>query len=293
MNEFIASSQQGNNKVTTTVWVVLLVFFANVIGSIPGAWATVTQKVHPDKFPVYVVTGLMLLGFAVSLIALWLLVKYIHQRNPVTLVTPLLSINWKRILLSGGLWLACSVFIEFLTYLIKPDFYKFTFEASVWFPSFFVGLALIPLQSWFEEMFFRGYLLQTISRWNIWVGIGITTVLFGLAHSFNEEIQAMGGLALAMIYYMGFGLFAALLTITDKKLELPMGLHAANNIYAFLIVGYPSSSLPTASIFTTARLSFPLMLTQWILALILYIIALKVLKITKFSFSNSEPSNTL
>lgn len=293
MNEFIASATKGRNNVLLYIGVVLLVAVASILGSYPGVWAMDSQKLHPEAFPAYLVTGLMLLSFVASLITLWFLVKYVHQRNPFTLITPQIKVNWQRILISGGLWLGCTIVVELITYLIKPDFYKFTFSASLWFPSLLIGLLLIPLQSWFEEMFFRGYLLQAIGSLNLWVGIGITSVLFGLAHSFNDEVDAAGGLAIAMIYYIGFGLFAALLAVTDKTLELPMGIHAANNIYAFLVVGYPSSSLPTASIFATTRLSFPLMIIQWVIVLILYVVALKVLKLTSFSFNNLEEPNSL
>ena len=74
-----------------------------------------------------------------------------------------------------------------------------------------------------------------------------------------------------MVFYIGFGLFLAILTFFDKTLELPLGIHAANNIYAFLFVGYPSSSVPSATIWMISELNFPLMIAQWIIALGIYL----------------------
>jgi uncharacterized protein len=278
MNLFIDAALKGRNTIGYYVSVVILVIVANVLGSIPGAWALGTWKHTPTEILVYIVTSLMLLGFAFSLLVLWLLIQPIHQRKAQTLINPTGVISWRRVLLSALLWLACTAVVEILTYFIHPSYYKLSLDWSLWLPSLVLGLILIPLQSWFEEIFFRGYLLQGIGSWNIWAGVAITTVVFGLAHSFNDEVEAAGGLGIAMIYYMGFGLFAALLAVFDKSLELPMGIHAANNIYAFLLVGYPSSSLPSASIWATTQLNFPVMLIQWVLALGLYVLlARKVL----------------
>jgi uncharacterized protein len=280
MNLFIDAALKGRNTIGYYVAVVILVLVANVIGSLPGGWALVTWKDTPAEIPVYAVTGLMLLGFAFSLIVLWLLMRPIHKRVAQTLINPTGVINWRRVLLSAMLWLACTAIVEIATYFVHPAYYKLSFDWSVWLPSLVLGVILIPLQSWFEEIFFRGYLLQGIGSWNLWAGVAITTIVFGLAHSFNDEVEAAGGLGIAMIYYMGFGLFAALLAIFDKSLELPMGIHAANNVYAFLLVGYPSSSLPSASIWVTTQLNFPVMLIQWILALGLYVLlARKVLNL--------------
>jgi uncharacterized protein len=275
MNLFIASALKGRNSIGYYVSVVILVIVANVLGSLPGGWALTNWKSTSAQIPVYIVTSLMLLGFAFSLLVLWLLMLPIHQRKAQTLINPTGVINWQRVFLSALLWLVCTSVIEVLTYFVRPSYYKLSFDWSLWLPSLVLGLILIPLQSWFEEIFFRGYLLQGIGSWNIWAGVVITTAIFGLAHGFNDEVEAAGGLGIAMIYYMGFGLFASLLAIFDKSLELPMGVHAANNIYAFLLVGYPSSSLPSASIWVTTQLNFPVMLIQWVLALGLYVLLAK------------------
>ncbi len=269
---FVDAARQGKNKFLLYAAIFLLVIVTNMVGSLPGAWVLVQQKTNLLHLPVYAVISLMLLGFVVSLIALWLCVKYIHQRNPLTMISPTAAVNWERVLKSGGLWLFCSAVVELVTYLLFPDKYRLSLNWGDFLPSLVIGLLLIPLQTSFEELFFRGYLMQGIGSWNLWAGIAITSVLFGLAHSFNDEVEAVGSLGIAMIYYIGVGLFFALLAVYDKTLELPLGIHAANNIYAFLFVGYPSSSVPSATIWMTTELNFPLMIGQWVVALVIYLL---------------------
>ena len=271
-NSFVEAAKLGINKFGIYVAVFILILIANVLGSLPGAWAMIQQKEGYLHLPVYVLTSLLLLGFAFLLLALWLCVKFIHKRNPLTMISPTAQVRWDRVLKSGALWFFCSIVVELTTYLLFPDKYRLSLNWSDFLPSLLLGLLLIPLQTSFEELFFRGYLMQGLGSWNVWAGIAITSVLFGLAHSFNEEVEAVGSLGIAMIYYIGVGLFFALLTMYDRTLELPLGIHAANNIYAFLVVGYPSSSLPTASIWMTTELNFPLMIGQWVVALVLYLL---------------------
>lgn len=137
-------------------------------------------------------------------------------------------------------------------------------------PALVVGLIMIPIQSTAEELLFRGYLLQGIGKKNIWAGIIITGIFFGLAHGLNPETEKVG-FALGMSYYISVGLFFALLAIFDKKLELPIGIHAANNVYSFLIVSYPDSVLPSPSIFSMSELNFPSMIVGWVITVVIYV----------------------
>src|SRR5659263_611615 len=57
-----------------------------------------------------------------------------------------------------------------------------------------LSLTLIPFQAGFEEILFRGYLIQGfayLSR-NRWLPIVATSVLFGLMHALNPEVKEYG-----------------------------------------------------------------------------------------------------
>lgn len=52
--------------------------------------------------------------------------------------------------------------------------------------------------------------------------------------------------------YFAVGAFLALITVRDGGLELALGAHAANNLFAALILNHVTSSLPTAGVWQIA-----------------------------------------
>jgi uncharacterized protein len=268
-NSFIDIARTGKNG----RWLYLAGFVITMIAAIVFAFPVVLVtdlKTQKPTVPAYQYLAVAILQFIGIIVGLWFVMKYLHERPFKTLITPLSEINWKRIAQSAGLWLGITVVVEILFYTIYPEMYNFTLNVEEFIPAFIVGILLIPFQSTAEELLFRGYLLQGIGKKNIWAGILITGTLFGLAHGLNPETQKVG-LALAMTYYISVGLFFALLAVFDKKLELPIGIHAANNVYAFLIVSYPDSALPSPSIFSLTELNFPLMIVGWAITVVIYV----------------------
>jgi len=79
------------------------------------------------------------------------------------------------------------------------------------------------------------------------VSILITGVLFGLLHGANPEVAKIGYELL--IYYIASGVFLGVVTHMDDGLELGMGYHAANNLFAALIVTNDWQAFHTDAIF--------------------------------------------
>ena len=69
---------------------------------------------------------------------------------------------------------------------------------------------------------------------NKWAPLLTTSVLFGLMHIFNPEVDKIGYIIL--IYYIGTGLFLGIITLMDDGMELSLGFHAANNLIGALLV---------------------------------------------------------
>jgi hypothetical protein len=116
-----------------------------------------------------------------------------------------------------------------------------------------MAIIITPLQTTAEELFFRGYLVQAgslISRnWiflSIWSG-----VLFALPHFTNPEVAANTGLVLLTFFVLGA--FLTWISLKDGTIELAIGVHAANNLMAGLLVTFPESVLPTPAILTTTH----------------------------------------
>lgn len=268
-NTFIDIARTGKNSFWLYVAGFVIVMAAAVLFSLPTVLVT-DLKTQKPTVPAYQYLAVAILQFVGIIVGLWFVMKYLHQRPFKTLITPLTEINWKRIAQSAGLWFGITIVVELLFYALFSEMYSFTLKIEDFMPALIVGLIMIPIQSTAEELLFRGYILQGIGMKNIWAGVIITGVFFGLAHGLNPETEKVG-FALGMSYYISVGLFFALLAIFDKKLELPIGIHAANNVYSFLIVSYPDSVLPSPSIFSMNELNFPLMIVGWIITVVIYI----------------------
>ena len=99
-----------------------------------------------------------------------------------------------------------------------------------------IALLFIPLQTSFEELLFRGYLMQGMGILfrNAWIPLILTSVGFGLLHAFNPEVDKLGPLIL--LYYVGTGFLFGIITLLDEGTELALGMHAANNVAAAVFV---------------------------------------------------------
>tara|TARA_B100001939_G_C16563550_1_gene455448 strand:+ start:38 stop:490 length:453 start_codon:yes stop_codon:yes gene_type:complete len=108
---------------------------------------------------------------------------------------------------------------------------------------------MIPVQSILEELIFRGYLMQglTVFFKNRLLPLLSTSIIFGLLHILNPEIQKIGyGL---LIYYIGTGLFFGIVTLMDEGVELSSGFHVSNNLVASLLVTADWTAFETYSFF--------------------------------------------
>jgi len=113
-----------------------------------------------------------------------------------------------------------------------------------------ISITLIPFQSTFEEVLFRGYLMQGIGAWtrSKMIPLLISSLMFGLMHSFNPEIKEFG-FWLMMPQYVIFGLIFGLVTVLDNGIELAMGAHAANNIFLSVLLTQKASALQTPAMY--------------------------------------------
>lgn len=109
---------------------------------------------------------------------------------------------------------------------------------------------MIPLQTTCEEYGFRGYLAQGIGSWmrNRWAVLIITSVAFGRCTAPNPEVKEYG-YGIMMAQYITMGLILGVVTLLDDGIEVAMGIHAANNIFASVLLTFKGSVLPTAALF--------------------------------------------
>lgn len=190
-----------------------------------------------------------LFPFAIGLAMVFLWVKYIHRQSITSLTTSRKKIDWKRIFFSFSLWTVITVVLLGVDYVISPENYQWNFELVPFLTLAAIAIILVPIQTSFEEYFFRGYLMQGLGvafKYK-WVPLFLTSTIFGLLHLGNPEVAKLGNLI--MVYYIGTGFFLGIMTLMDEGLELALGFHASNNLITALLVTADWTAFQTNSVF--------------------------------------------
>ena len=157
-----------------------------------------------------------------------------------------------RIVMGAAAWFALSAIATMIDWRLHPGAYRTTFVASTFVPFALVTLVLLPVQSWAEELFFRGWILRWASSLQAPAQVVLSGVVFALPHLGNPEASRQTLLAFGSWFLLGAGW--AYVSVRDGGIELAMGAHLANNAFSLLIVGYDGAVLPTSAIFTTSSL---------------------------------------
>ena len=190
----------------------------------------------------------MLLPFVGGLLCLLLIVKVLHRQSAVQLTTARDRIDWSRVWFAFVLWGVVSVAMILLDYLLTPEDYVLNFKLQPFIILCVIAVIMIPLQTSFEEYLFRGYLMQGlgVTFKSRWLPLFFTSIVFGLLHIANPEIEKLG--YILMVYYIGTGLFLGITTLMDDGLELALGFHAANNLFTALLVTADWTAFQTHSV---------------------------------------------
>jgi membrane protease YdiL (CAAX protease family) len=175
-------------------------------------------------------------------------VRFIHRRPLRSLITPLARVNLWRVLQGFGLFLALAAATSGGWALLGPERYQLVFHPQQWLLALPLIVVVTTFQASTEELLMRGYLLQTLGLLTrrTWLLAGISGLVFAVPHLTNPEIGV--GPALMFAFYFSFGAFVTLVTLRDNRLEFALGMHAANNLFAALIVTHPNSTIPTEAI---------------------------------------------
>ncbi len=220
--------------------------------------------------PVIVEFLVTMSSFVPFLVATLLAVRFIHARPLKTLMTGESHVRWGRMLAGAGVWLVIAALLSLIESLLYPGRYVLTFQPARLLLFALFALILIPIQTSAEELFFRGYLLQWMGLRlkNIWLLSLLNGILFFLPHAINPEM-ATNSLLIGSSYF-ATGFFLAFITLQDNGIELALGMHAANNLFAALFANYVVTALPSPSLFTVQELDPVYSLVGLIAGLILF-----------------------
>lgn len=266
MNTYLDLVHQGRNDWWRYVLAVLLILCMwQILGAIPSIFLLILAMANgismgnigtgslPGVDPAVSFVVLMLAS-VFFVLGVYLAVRLIHRRPFRTIITPARSIAWGRLFQGFGVWFVLAGLTSVVEALLYPGRYVWTPDLEHFIPFVFLALILVPIQTSAEEFFFRGYILQGVGLRvrNIWALSVISGILFMVPHFLNPEASV--NYALMGLYYFSIGAFLAYITLRDGRLELALGVHAANNLFSALFANYTVTVMPSPSLFTVTVL---------------------------------------
>lgn len=261
--DFLQKGYEGNNTWWLYALTMVLIFLAIQIAGLPlilVAFMTVgydLEKFEEGIQSSFTAIGmdsnlylfLMIFTFAVAIYVLFLCVKFMHKKRFLSIVTSRATIDWKRFFYAFSVWGIVSVVLITVGIIMSPDDYVWNFKLIPFSILLLVSFIFLPFQTSAEELIFRGYLMQgfALLAKNRWFPLLVTSLIFGLLHGMNPEVEKLG--YSVMIFYIGTGLLFGITTLMDEGTEIALGLHASNNIVAAFFVSTDWMVFQTEALF--------------------------------------------
>lgn len=292
MNHLEASFTGKNSFWRYLVMIVAVFLASNTIGALPLLISFISKSVSDpgvaekiaqnpsDISPLGVDPNyglfMMLFPFITALIAFFLLVKPLNGKSFMQVVNGGKPFRWNRFLVAALIWAGVS-FIYLFGYLnLDPGNFTKNADTSKLAILIAVAVLFIPFQAAFEEVLFRGYLMQGFSTLvpRKYFPLIMTSLFFGLLHAFNPEVKEYGFWTM-MPQYILFGLIFGIVTVMDEGIEAAIGAHAANNAFLCIMVTNESSTLQTPALYEQHTIHPWTEFTAMVLIGIVIIIGLK------------------
>ncbi|GFP74970.1 CPBP family intramembrane glutamic endopeptidase [Clostridium fungisolvens] len=243
-NRLITDSKSGIRS-TPLILVVILsfvfVFLAQILGGIILGLFFFFAKTPFRQENIIGSNYVMILTTSLSIIICFLWIYLYEKRKPI-------SLGFHRI--GFGSNYIYGFFLGLLLMSLEAVFLCVTNNAEISkgnftfynFLSFLVVILSWIIQGASEEILIRGFALQAIiAKYNVLVGVLVSSLIFAALHLFNPGISSLAFINLTL-----FGVIAALLALYTESLWASCALHSAwnfaeGNIYGFLVSGTHAS----------------------------------------------------
>jgi uncharacterized protein len=194
---------------------------------------------------------LVALTAAFLLLGLFLVMKFVHKRQFMTLISPDSTIDWFRVFKGLIVWLGINGISFSVWYLIVPSRYSLTFNLGEWLPFVAWSLILLPVIVCLRVLLINGYLLQ---------GLGlliqrplILTIVWGfLLGSLLTDFKMPSFWIVNVLK----AIFVTWITIKDDRLELVIGITMADALFGFFL-GSPDPKINLPSVFQVTTSEAP------------------------------------
>ncbi|SCG86554.1 CPBP family intramembrane glutamic endopeptidase [Methanobacterium congolense] len=186
---------------------------------------------------------IVFIAYAISFLLFYLCVRFMHKKKFTSLINTTGKFDWMKLLKGAGIWTALMAALTFIPLLTTAQDYQITFNPKTFGLLLILSVIAFPLQASFEEIFFRGYLMQAVGLLSKKPVIPLlaTSILFALVHFFNGTDLQMSVMMVAGTLVIG--LMLGIIVLGENRLETAMGIHIANNMFVALIYNSTDSGL--------------------------------------------------
>ena len=242
--------------------IVLIIVVWQVIGNIPlliTCGYLEESQMRQFSCSNYIITGdspilnfvLTNYGFIIGIIGIWVTLKFIRRKTLTQVITGRQSFDYNRTLYA--ILVGICIFTALFLFQLVVSQSSFSFQSPrpwEYLLFFMFAIVLVPYQCAFEEIFFRGYLMQGISliTRNKYLIVGLSSLIFMIPHLLNPEPYEYGffGYILTLLV---LGAAFGLITLLDGGIELAVGMHAINNLWLYLIASTETSVIDGLALF--------------------------------------------
>jgi uncharacterized protein len=228
-NQFLNQNKIGNigfkPMILTLITTLVGVIFGNQLFNL--VYNQVLKKSFPNynfKNSDFVNFGIIIVVFGIGLIVFKFAFEFFYKRSIMTLITTKNRFRWNDYFL--GFVIYSFLIVVFSRIFDQNVFNHFIskFSPTNFALVFFIGFAAFAIQTFFEELIFRGFIFQSLnySRITIYGVIIINAILFGLLHAGYGISNLIESAIFAFVF--------CLIVLIKNGIELASGAHLANNL---------------------------------------------------------------
>lgn len=211
------------------VWVIAVSIVASLAFPLADAGGGPLSMDLSVLLPTLMVVGSLILFLVIAM-------RWMHRRPFGTLIGTRGGIRWGQAVCAALLWMAVVVMFTAVHAVLSGEVLGVDgFGLGRWVLYLLVLAPAVLIQVSAEELFFRGYLVQAAGTLTARLSLAAipSALLFALAHA---GADAMHG-PLVYVVFVGLALFLSALCGAADRLEPAIGVHFAQNMFAFFIVG--------------------------------------------------------
>ena len=210
---------------------------------------------------------LVLVGISYGIYSLlfYLCIRFIHKKKFLSLINTGKNIKWNRILKGAGLWVGIMVIFTLMSLMFHDSNLSLNFNPGSFLLLLILSFLVFPIQASFEEIFFRGYLMQAIGliTKKPVVPLILTSLIFGVIHFFNGTNVTT---SITIVFSATIlGLMLGIIVLGENGLETAMGAHIANNMYVAVVFNTSDSGLGGLPSLITTETTDPLSGIPWLI----------------------------